>query len=394
MEMVEQIRLFLGSCIRFNLEEGRITAELPINDEIRKILIEWNNQQEFVEEDALVDGQNTRIPDLPSNGQTASLTLLQSDFQENGLTLYRDMKGFRQDMIRMLPPNRLPPSFVVSHKVFSEDIPQEERQVISDIRELYKLISSISDHSDRRKNVLFHTKKIVLDFNAINADSLNPMESLPDLIKSLNEDFQNKQRQVILKSTLEELLYDIPFNENVNFLVSNFETVYRHYCNSLELYLNNFSYGRFKHQFEKDNLDFLSKLSNVVQSLESQVIVISTSIIAASQINSSKPTDIKNFLIVIGILFAALLYTVIIRNQWVSRFQINSAIDSKRVQLESTVPKLYESELKCQFKELENRSAQAKRRLIYFLIIVWSNFSFSMAYFLYINRDGIIRMLQ
>lgn len=84
----------------------------------------------------------------------------------------------------------------------------------------------------------------------------------------------------------------------------------------------------------------------------------------------------------------------IIRNQWVSRFQINSAIESKRVQLESTVPKLYESELKCQFKELENRSAQAKRRLICFLIIVWSNFSFSMAYFLYINRDGIIRMLQ
>lgn len=310
---------------------GKLT---PNANEIQKLknLFAGKCLEEFV----LVDGKNKSIEQIIA-GQEIQIQLfpLKLSNEKYFETLEELLKFSSQEY----PDNR----FYVHSLPFDSNNtakPKEIQNYEATTRLIVFLIS-ISDYQKERELVFFQAKQLVLTTDYDVAD-LTELANVGTLITHISDSADKEERKIIFINELIASLMKIPEMKNrFKHLLKNFEDLFVNYKKSHSLYLEKYSYTKFKSEIDKEIIDYSKKLQSVINDAQSKLVAIPVAfLLIIGQFDLTGEKLYFNLALILSASVFSILLEVLLRNQFsalefisddVNRFE--SSVDEKKIAL-------------------------------------------------------------
>ena len=107
--------------------------------------------------------------------------------------------------------------------------------------------------------------------------------------------------------------------------------------NSYNLFVSEFSFEKFKCEAEEKRLEYTLKLNKTLSDVQNQLITIPLSLLVlGSQIVFGSPTDLKNWILLISMLFFSIIMWIVTTNQKSSISAILTEIQLSKEKLDNT----------------------------------------------------------
>lgn len=220
----------------------------------------------------------------------------------------------------------------------SDTKPQEIQNYESTTR-LIAFLISISDYQKERELVFFQTKQLVFSTD-YDATDLYELTNVGDLISHITDSADKEERKIIFINELIASLMKIPEMKNrFKHLLKNFEDLFVNYKKSHSLYLEKYSYTKFKSEIDKEIIDYSKKLQSVINDAQSKLVAIPVAfLLIIGQLDLTGKKLYFNLALILSALVFSILLEVLLRNQFstlefisddVKRFK--DSVDVKKV---------------------------------------------------------------
>lgn len=310
---------------------GKLT---PDANEIQKLknLFAGKCLEEFV----LVDGKNKSIEQITA-GQEIQIQLFPLNLSNEKYfeTLEELLKFSSQEY----PDNR----FYVHSISFDSNNSTKPKEIqnYEATTQLITLLKSSSDYQKERELVFFQAKQLVLTTNYDVAD-LTELKNVGALITHISDSADKEERKIIFINELIASLIKIPEMKNrFKHLLKNFEDLFVNYKKSHSLYLEKYSYTKFKSEIDKEIIDYSKKLQSVINDAQSKLVAIPAAfLLIIGQFDLTGEKLYFNLALILSAFVFSILLEVLLRNQFsalefisddVTRFE--SSVDEKKIAL-------------------------------------------------------------
>ena len=373
----------------YDPSDRSLKIELNLTNEDIVYFKEWEPSGDKIDSTYNYSGRtfNTEALSETDAGKEISIKLFVYDFRDSFL-FYNTEDDFKnQFLVSCLSPVGCPERFYIkSINYFSDETPPQEVKNVLDYKVLFNVLEELSDHTTPHEYILFYDHKLIIKKSIDilqEPDTPVPCISvIESLSNEINRTEHKEQRYSILKNILDKVLFHEVTEKRLIILIEKINEIYDSFLVSFDLYINEFSYSKLKSDFQHDVLNYFERLSTSVADIRSQVIIISTSAIALSQL--SNDSIVKNILIVLSILTATIIYNIILLNQKESVQRIAKEIEDKEKLLKEKQQKFYENDCKGKIKDLQTQIDKQKNRIKLFQFLLWGNFAIGIGLLIFI----------
>ncbi|HQW16300.1 MAG TPA: hypothetical protein PK682_16380 [Niabella sp.] len=302
--------------IRQRLEEVTISANeivgtfVPNADEVEllKKLAEGNCLDGFVQ----VEQRNKSVVQV-TEGERVTVRLYSNRLgDEKYFETFDDLLKFSS---QSYPTNR----YYIQNLAFdsrSQDVPQK----IQNFKETAKLIGflkSISDYQKGNELVFFQSKQLVL-ITAYSITDLRALSGIDDLITHIQDSADKEERRIIFTNELiASLLKVAEVGNRFSFLLKNFSDITASYHKSHSLYLEKYSYQKFKSEIDKEIIEHSKKIQAVVNDAQTKLVAIPAAfLLIVGQFDLTGEKLYFNLALVLSAFVFSVLLEVLLRNQF------------------------------------------------------------------------------
>ncbi|MEJ7676841.1 MAG: hypothetical protein WKG06_02970 [Segetibacter sp.] len=312
---------------------NEIVGELtPDANEIQKLknLSVGNCIEGFV----LVGGKNKSIDQL-TTGQEIQIQLYPLK-----LTTERYFETF-PELLKFSSQNYPDNRFYVHSISFdsNSNLKPKEIQNYEVTTQLIAFLISISDYQKERELVFFQAKQLVITTEYDVAD-LSELTNVGALITHITDSADKEERKIIFINELIASLMKIPELKNrFRHLLKNFEDLFVNYKKSHSLYLEKYSYTKFKSELDKEIIEYSKKIQSVINDAQTKLVAIPVAfLLIIGQFDLTGEKLYFNLALILSALVFSVLLEVLLRNQFsalefisddVTRFK--SSVDEKKL---------------------------------------------------------------
>ncbi|EKN3739927.1 hypothetical protein ACMU9U_000748 [Yersinia enterocolitica] len=174
-----------------------------------------------------------------------------------------------------------------------------------------KLLSTIADHSENSKAIIFITNdkgvkklEIPLSIECNQLNSITNAELCFQEIKNLQDildipDPHKKNRLSVMCSSLAEVINSLPSEDNILLeLIKKSPTLAKKYDNLYDIYTRRFSVNKLLNELDEKSLEFTSKINEYISSSQNKALTIPGALIAVGAL--AKIGGILESLIIFG----------------------------------------------------------------------------------------------
>ncbi|HLO60338.1 MAG TPA: hypothetical protein VK179_16425 [Bacteroidales bacterium] len=331
-----------------------------------------------LEEFVLVDGKNKSIEQI-SDGQEIQIQLFPLKLSNE--KYYETLEELLRFSSQEYPDNRF---YVHSLEFDSKHSAKpKEIQNFEATTQLINFLIGISDYQKERELVFFQAKQLVLttDYDIVD---LTELKDVSALITHISDSADKEERKIIFINELISSLMKIPEMKNrFKHLLKNFEDLFVNYKKSHSLYLEKYSYTKFKSEIDKEIIDYSKKLQSVINDAQSKLVAIPVAfLIIIGQFDLTGEKIYFNIALILSALVFSILLEVLLRNQFsalefisddVTRFE--SSVDEKKIALLG-------DDFTTTFAKIRTLYRQQKCYLNIIRVLVWLSTVFAIGLFM------------
>ena len=194
--------------------------------------------------------------------------------------------------------------------------------------QLISFLTNISDYQKERELVFFQAKQLVLITNYELSDWGN-LKSVPDLITHISNSADKEERRIIFTNEMIATLGQIPeTNNRFKHLLKNFEDLLLNYKRSHTLYLEKYSYQKFKSEIDKEIIEYSKKIQSVINDAQGKLVAIPAAfLLIVGQFDLSGEKLHLNFALLLSSFVFSVLLEVLLRNQFSALSFVKDDID-------------------------------------------------------------------
>jgi hypothetical protein len=281
-----------------------------------------------------VEGKNKSIEQTPS-GQETEIKLYPLNLGKE--KYYETIKELLKVSSQKYPHNR----FYV-HAINFDSATTPKPQVIRNYEATTHLIDfliNISDYQKERELVFFQSKLLIMTTD-YDVTDLAELKDVPVLISHISESADKEERKIIFVNELIASLMKLPELKNrFKHLLKNFEDLFLNYKKSHSLYLEKYSYTKFKSEIDKEIIEYSKKIQSVINDAQTKLVAIPVAfLLIIGQFDLTGEKLYFNLALILSAFVFSILLEVLLRNQFsalefisddVTRFQ--SSVDEKKV---------------------------------------------------------------
>ncbi len=160
------------------------------------------------------------------------------------------------------------------------------------------------------------------------------------LISHINDSADKEERKIIFINELIASLMKIPELKNrFKHLLKNFDDLFLNYKKSHSLYLEKYSYTKFKSELDKEIIEYSKKIQSVINDAQGKLVAIPVAfLLIIGQFDLTGEKLYFNLALILSAFVFSILLEVLLRNQFsalefikddVSRFE--GSIDEKKI---------------------------------------------------------------
>lgn len=324
--------------IRQQLQEVTISANeivgsfVPSANEITQL--KRLEQSNCVENFVLVDSKNKSIEQIVL-GEKIKIRLYSNQLSTE--KYYETLDDLIKFSSQTYPPCR----FYVNNLRFDSSstiIPNE----IENYRAITKLISfirSISDYQKGNEIVFFQAKHLILTTD-YTVNDLQEIEEIESLISHIQDSADKEERLIIFTNELIATLSKIlELKDRFRSLIKNFSDLTLNYHKSHSLYLEKYSFQKFKSEIDKEIIEYSKKIQAVINDAQSKLVAIPAAfLLIIGQFDLTGEKIYFNLALILSAFVFSILLEVLLRNQFsaldfvkddIDRFK--DSVDGKKV---------------------------------------------------------------
>ena len=306
----------------------------PDNDDIL-ILKELSNGN-CIDGFVLVEGKNKPIEQIiPGNEIEVNLYPLKLSTEKYYETVEELIKKSSQEY----PVNR----FYVHSINFDSSI-DAQPSVIQNYEATTKLIDflqNISDYQKETELVFFQSKQLVITTD-YDANDLTELKDITILISHILDSVDKEERKIIFRNELISSLIKLPEIKNrFKYLLMNFDSIFSNYNKSYSLYLEKYSYTKFKSELDNEIIEYSKKIQSVINDAQSKLVAIPIAfLLIIGQFDLTGEKLYFNIALILSAFVFSILLEILLRNQFSAlEFisddikQFKSSIDEKKIEV-------------------------------------------------------------
>lgn len=304
----------------------------PDANEIQKLkTLSTNN---CVDDFVVIEGKNKSIEQI-SAGQEIEVKLYSLNLKNE--RYYETVEELLKASSQKYPDNR----FYV-HAINFDSVNDAKPPIIQNYEATTQLIGflvSIADYQKERELVFFQSKQLVMTTD-YNVADLAEFKNVSVLISHISDSADKEERKIIFINELIASLMKIPELKNrFKHLLKNFEDLFVNYKKSHNLYLEKYSYTKFKSELDKEIIEYSKKIQSVINDAQTKLVAIPAAfLLIIGQFDFTGEKLFFNLALILSALVFSVLLEVLLRNQFsalefisddVTQFQ--SSVDEKKV---------------------------------------------------------------
>jgi len=280
------------------------------------------------------EGKNKSVDNI-SAGQEIEIKLY--PLQLKNEKYYETVEELLKVCSQEYPDNR----FYV-HSINFDSAKTAKPQLIQNYEATTQLIAfllSISDYQKERELVFFQAKQLLITTD-YNVSDLAELKNVAALISHITDSADKEERKIIFINELIASLMKIPELKNrFKHLLKNFEDLFVNYKKSHSLYLEKYSYTKFKSELDKEIIEYSKKIQSVINDAQSKLVAIPVAfLLIIGQFDLTGEKLYFNLALILSAFVFSVLIEVLLRNQFsaldfikddVTRFQ--SSVDEKKI---------------------------------------------------------------
>ncbi|MFB9120174.1 hypothetical protein ACFFUE_03115 [Bergeyella porcorum] len=192
------------------------------------------------------------------------------------------------------------------------------------------------------------------------------LKSLKNFIDILNEDITPDRKNIYINEMIDFLVL-IDEKDRFSYFIQKFDDFIHRASASYNFYLRNFSYNKLKMELDTKALEYYQKLQGIVNDSQTKLVAIPTALIFAfSTLNYDSVNDLKNYLIILGLIIFCLFIQIFINNQ-------KSALKfiEENIEYYKNTHKDNQEELNKSFCKVDSERDKQNTRLQYIQILLW-----------------------
>lgn len=200
-------------------------------------------------------------------------------------------------------------------------------------------LTSISDYQKECELVFFQSKQLIL-ITKFGLSDLGNLKNIPDLINHISNSADKEERRIIFTNEMIASVERIPeTNNRFKHLLKNFDDLFLNYKRSHILYLEKYSYQKFKSEIDKEIIEYSKKIQSVINDAQGKLVAIPAAfLLIIGQFDLSGEKLQMNVALVLSSFVFSVLLEVLLRNQFsalsfvkedIDRFKIS--VDDKKV---------------------------------------------------------------
>lgn len=233
---------------------------------------------------------------------------------------YFENEGDLIESVGQKYPNYL---YYVHSLKYKSDNPSKP-PIIRYFEEISQLIEFLVDISDYQKQlgnykelVFFQAKQLVIS-TEYTAANINEIYNVSDLISHINSSADKEERRIIFTNELIAFLEKVlPISQRFKFLIKNFNDVFLIYKKSHSLYLEKYSYQKFKSEIDKEIIEYSKKIQSVINDAQGKLVAIPAAfLLIIGQFDLTGKKLFFNIALLLSSLVFSILLEVLLRNQF------------------------------------------------------------------------------
>lgn len=232
--------------------------------------------------------------------------------------------------------------FYVFSQKFDSSSPDKPLEILryENVTKLISFLNSICDYSNDKQLVFFQNRQLSL-ITEYNVNELVDISDLDITITHVRDSVYSDERKIIFINELIAKLKDEPENLRFGKLISSFGILSKNYKKSHNLYLEKYSYTKFKSELDKEIIEYSKKIQSVINDAQAKLVAIPAAfLLIIGQFDLTGSKFYFNIALIISSFVFAILLEVLISNQYsalefikddVNRFK--NSIDDKKVEI-------------------------------------------------------------
>lgn len=238
-----------------------------------------------------------------------------------------------------------------------------------------KLIAFLKDISDYQKEdelVFFQSKQLVLTTDYDNSD-LTPLTGLDELIDHIQNSADKEERRIIfINELITSLLSIAEIKNRFRHLIKNFDDLTSNYRKSHSLYLEKYSYQKFKSEIDKEAIEYSKKIQSVINDAQSKLVAIPVAfLLIIGQFDLTGEKIFFNFALILSAIVFAVLLEVLLRNQFSALDFIDDDVKRFKNSVEEKKVAILGTGFTQTFKKIQTQYNQQKTYLNIIRFLVW-----------------------
>ena len=363
------------SLSNYNNERDVIEGNYSVDAEnIRKLKLLIDD--ELLESNVILNGKNITLDELSfehKRQQEVTLRLVVHNLSKHNFFYIENLEELLERYSTEKPDK--------NYYIHSLDYVSTSQTTPPEIKSYYNalqvidVLKAISDHIEKKYpelELIFFQKEKLEILTRYSAMDLVNFDGINNLHSELTESDDKEKRQAIFKAVLIEVLKNQSKKERFSTILTSLDLFYEKYKNNYALYLSDFSFEKIKSEFEKEKIDYVKKLNQVITDIQNKIIAIPIAfILVGTQFEKAEQITVKNAIILIAaIIFSSLLH-ILLSNQRSTLLEIKTEIDELESKFKSDYKELF-NKLKEGFIQLSNKHERQKGILIFVDVVVWT----------------------
>jgi hypothetical protein len=248
---------------------------------------------------------------------------------------------------------------------------------------LISFLKSISDYQKGNELVFFQAKQLILTTD-YSVNDLLEIKGLDDLISHIQESADKEERRIIFTNELIASLSKINELKNrFKFLVTNFADLTSNYHKSHSLYLEKYSYQKFKSEIDKEIIEYSKKIQAVINDAQTKLVAIPAAfLLIIGQFDLTGEKIYFNLALVLSAFVFSVLLEVLLRNQFSALDFVKDDIDRFKNSVDDKKIEILGDDLTKVFTKINNLHSKQKCYLNIIRFLVWLTPLFAIGLFI------------
>lgn len=248
---------------------------------------------------------------------------------------------------------------------------------------LISFLRGISDYQKGNEIVFFQAKQLILitDYSVSDLIQINELDGL---ISHIQDSADKEERRIIFTNELIASLLKIVEPKNrFKFLVTNFSDLTSNYHKSHSLYLEKYSYQKFKSEIDKEIIEYSKKIQAVINDAQSKLVAIPAAfLLIIGQFDLTGEKIYFNLALVLSAFVFSVLLEVLLRNQFSALDFVKDDIDRFKNSVDDKKIEILGNDFTKVFTKINTLHSKQKCYLNIIRFLVWLTPVFSIGLFI------------